>query len=99
SIYDGLTSEEKDKTMTIFSAHSLPKRALTSDDPYVKQLQATADLIAEKANIPNYEIAWQSEGNTPDPWLEPDVLDLTRELYKNKGLDRKSTRLNSSHVS
>jgi len=85
SIYDGLTSEEKDKTMTIFSAHSLPKRALTSDDPYVKQLQATADLIAEKANIPNYEIAWQSEGNTPDPWLEPDVLDLTRELYKNKG--------------
>ncbi len=85
AIYDQMRPEEKEKTVTIFSAHSLPVRAVTEDDPYVEQLQATADLIAEKASIDNYEIAWQSEGNTPDPWLGPDVLDLTKDLHKEKG--------------
>ncbi len=45
----------------------------------------TADLIKAKTGIKNLEIGWQSEGNTPDPWLGPDVQDLTRELYNEKG--------------
>ena len=28
---------------------------------------------------------WQSEGNTPEPWIGPDVQDLTRDLYNEKG--------------
>ena len=31
------------------------------------------------------EFGWQSAGQTKDPWLGPDVQDLTRELYKEKG--------------
>ena len=33
----------------------------------------------------NYEVGWQSEGQTPEPWLGPDVQDLTRELHDEKG--------------
>src|SRR5699024_8245311 len=28
---------------------------------------------------------WQSEGNPPDPWLGPDVQDLTRDLFNEHG--------------
>lgn len=77
--------EEKEKTIVIFSAHSLPEKILQDGDPYPDQLQETADLIAKQAGIINYTIGWQSEGNTPDPWIGPDVQDLTRDLYKKHG--------------
>ncbi|WP_026672473.1 ferrochelatase [Alkalihalobacterium bogoriense] len=74
-----------EKTCVVFSAHSLPERIISMGDPYPDQLQETADLIAEKANIKHYTIGWQSAGNTPDPWIGPDVQDLTRDLYNEKG--------------
>lgn len=85
NIYEQMNEDERKETVTIFSAHSLPKKSLSEDDPYIEQLKETGRLIAEEAKIPNHEIAWQSEGNTPDPWIGPDVLDLTKELYKEKG--------------
>lgn len=84
-IYDAMSEEERSKAVLIVSAHSLPEKILQHGDPYADQLKETADLIAEKAGIVNYEVGWQSEGNTPDPWLGPDVQDLTRDLYKEKG--------------
>lgn len=84
-IYDAMSEEERSKAVLIVSAHSLPEKILQHGDPYADQLKETADLIAEKAGIVNYEVGWQSEGNTPDPWLGPDVQDLTKDLYKEKG--------------
>ncbi|SDH56412.1 ferrochelatase [Alteribacillus persepolensis] len=72
-------------TCVIFSAHSLPEKILQDNDPYPKQLEETADWIAKGAGIPRYAIGWQSEGNTPDPWLGPDVQDLTKDLYQKEG--------------
>ncbi|MCT8139515.1 ferrochelatase [Anaerobacillus sp. CMMVII] len=80
-----MTEEQKDKSVVIFSAHSLPEKILQYGDPYPEQLQRTADLIANEAGITNYTIGWQSEGNTPDPWIGPDVQDLTRDLYNESG--------------
>ncbi|MBU8905473.1 ferrochelatase [Desertibacillus haloalkaliphilus] len=77
--------EDQESTVVIFSAHSLPEKIIEMGDPYPEQLQETADLIAAEAGIKNYTIGWQSEGNTPDPWIGPDVQDLTRDLYKQKG--------------
>jgi ferrochelatase len=54
-------------------------------DPYPNQLQETADLIAKSAEVPHYTIGWQSAGNTPEPWIGPDVQDLTRDLYNEQG--------------
>ncbi|MCR6110245.1 ferrochelatase [Bacillus sp. A301a_S52] len=80
-----MTDEEKEHHVVIFSAHSLPEKILKNGDPYPDQLKETARLIARKADIKNYEIGWQSEGNTPDPWIGPDVQDLTRNLYEKQG--------------
>ncbi|ADU29743.1 ferrochelatase [Evansella cellulosilytica DSM 2522] len=76
-----MSEEERSNHVVIFSAHSLPEKILQNGDPYPEQLKETAALIAEKAGVKNYEIGWQSEGNTPEPWLGPDVQDLTRDLY------------------
>ncbi|EKS8352719.1 ferrochelatase [Bacillus cereus] len=77
--------DNKEKAVVIFSAHSLPEKIIATGDPYVEQLKHTADLIAEAANIQNYTIGWQSAGNTPDPWIGPDVQDLTKDLYEEHG--------------
>ncbi|GGN60561.1 ferrochelatase [Oceanobacillus indicireducens] len=85
AIYDELPKEEQEKTVLIVSAHSLPEKIIQAGDPYPEQLAETAKLISEATGIKNYEVGWQSEGNTPDPWLGPDVQDLTRDLYNEKG--------------
>ena len=83
--YSLMTEEQREKAVLIVSAHSLPEKIIVAGDPYPQQLQETADLIAKKAGIKNYEIGWQSAGNTPEPWIGPDVQDLTRDLNKKKG--------------
>jgi len=80
-----ISDKEREKAVLIVSAHSLPEKIIAAGDPYPQQLQETADLIAEAAGVQNYEIGWQSAGNTPEPWIGPDVQDLTRELFKKKG--------------
>lgn len=85
AVYDKMPAEEKENAVLIVSAHSLPEKILQYGDPYPEQLKETAKLISEKTGIANYEIGWQSEGNTPDPWLGPDVQDLTRDLHEQKG--------------
>ncbi|WP_144463509.1 ferrochelatase [Siminovitchia fortis] len=83
-VYDNMPAEEREAACLIVSAHSLPEKILQFQDPYPRQLQETADLIAQGAGITEYEVGWQSEGNTPEPWLGPDVQDLTRDLYHKK---------------
>ncbi|CAK8582998.1 ferrochelatase [Priestia megaterium] len=83
--FDLIDEEKCQKAVLIVSAHSLPEKIITAGDPYPNQLQETADLIAQAAGIEHYEIGWQSAGNTPEPWIGPDVQDLTRELHEEKG--------------
>src|SRR5690606_20380571 len=75
-----MSEEERAKACLIVSAHSLTEKIIANGDPYPDQLKETADLIAEAAGVENYEIGWQSAGQTPEPWIGPDVQDLTREL-------------------
>lgn len=77
--------EEKETAALIVSAHSLPEKILQLGDPYPNQLQETADLIAKGAGVSHYAVGWQSAGNTPEPWLGPDVQDLTRDLFNQHG--------------
>ncbi|CAG9609265.1 ferrochelatase [Pseudoneobacillus rhizosphaerae] len=83
--FEEMTAEEKVDAALIVSAHSLPEKILLSGDPYPDQLQETADLVAKGAGVQNYYVGWQSAGNTPEPWLGPDVQDLTRDLYNQYG--------------
>ncbi|MCM3796314.1 ferrochelatase [Priestia megaterium] len=83
--FDSIDEEKRQKAVLIVSAHSLPEKIIAAGDPYPNQLQETADLIAQAAGIEHYEIGWQSAGNTPEPWIGPDVQDLTKELHEEKG--------------
>ncbi|EKG9002537.1 TPA: ferrochelatase [Listeria monocytogenes] len=76
-----IPADELLDTVLIVSAHSLPEKIKQHNDPYPDQLQETADFIFEKVVVPHYALGWQSEGETGEPWLGPDVQDLTRELY------------------
>lgn len=83
--FDAMPDAEREKACLIVSAHSLPEKILANGDPYADQLQETAELIVEGAGVENYAVGWQSEGQTPEPWLGPDVQDLTQALHEKKG--------------
>jgi protoporphyrin/coproporphyrin ferrochelatase len=84
-VYQQMPESERSEAMLIVSAHSLPERIVQMGDPYPDQLQETADLIAKQAEVQEYTVGWQSAGNTPDPWLGPDVQDLTYDLFEKEG--------------
>ncbi|WP_428909378.1 ferrochelatase [Niallia sp. Krafla_26] len=83
--FEKMTEEEKQNYVLIVSAHSLPEKIINMGDPYPEQLKETAEIIVKQAGVKNYALGWQSAGNTPDPWLGPDVQDLTRQLYDENG--------------
>jgi protoporphyrin/coproporphyrin ferrochelatase len=64
----------------IFTAHSIPvTMAATSD--YQKQLQEACRLVAEQVGIDEWRLVYQSRSGPPtQPWLEPDIGDVVREL-------------------
>ena len=71
----------------IFTAHSLPERVRETGDTYPEQLEESASLVAKAAGLARWQVAWQSAGRTPEPWLSPDVRDLVRQLGAADGRD------------
>jgi ferrochelatase len=76
-----ISAERRDTTEVIFSAHSLPEKILASGDTYPEQLRESAERAAALADIARWDIAWQSAGRTPDPWIGPDILHVLREKH------------------
>jgi ferrochelatase len=71
-----------ERTKVLFTAHSLPERALV-DDPYPDQLFASARAAAVAAGLTawaEWSLAWQSAGRTEDAWRGPDVGAVVEEL-------------------
>jgi ferrochelatase len=64
----------------VFTAHSIPiSMAETSD--YQKQLRESCRLVAENVGINDWRLVFQSRSGPPgQPWLEPDVADVLREM-------------------
>lgn len=73
--------EEQAHILTVFSAHSLPERIRTWDDPYERQLLASSAAVAERLGLADWRFAWQSAGNTGEPWIGPDILDYLETLH------------------
>jgi protoporphyrin/coproporphyrin ferrochelatase len=71
----------------VFTAHSLPERIRALGDRYPEQLAESAELVAAAAGLERWQVAWQSAGRTPEPWLGPDIRDLVRELAELDGAD------------
>ena len=57
----------------LFTAHSLPEKALASGDPYDRETRATAAAVAARVGLADWDFAYQSQGMTSDKWLGPTV--------------------------
>src|SRR5262249_46124094 len=64
--------------VVVFTAHSLPVRVIESGDQYAAEVAETARGVAELAGIARYEVAFQSAGRTPEPWIGPDLSEFVR---------------------
>src|SRR5437870_5051065 len=74
------------KAHVVFTAHSLPARILDAGDPYKDQLLETSRLVADRAGITDWSFSFQSESDTGEPWLGPDILDHLGDLHE-RGID------------
>jgi len=69
----------------LFTAHSLPEKALAEADPYERECRATAALVAAAAGVAGWDFAFQSQGMTEDRWLGPTV-ESTLDRYAAEGI-------------
>ena len=78
------------RTRVLFTAHSLPERIVLGGDPYLSELRSTAEAVAERLDLvedDDWEIAWQSAGRTPEPWIGPDILEVIDRLGADDEVD------------
>ncbi|HWB83766.1 MAG TPA: ferrochelatase [Bryobacteraceae bacterium] len=61
------------RPQVVFTAHSIPEKALASGDPYDRETRATAAAVAARAQLSGWDFAYQSQGLTNDRWLGPTV--------------------------
>jgi protoporphyrin/coproporphyrin ferrochelatase len=81
-----LDAGERADARIIFTAHSIPV-AMANSSPYVAQLEETARLTAAAVGIEDWNLAYQSRsGNPREPWLEPDVLSVLKNLRSRAAL-------------
>jgi ferrochelatase len=69
----------------LFTAHSLPEKALAESDPYERECRATAALVAAAAGVADWDFAFQSQGMTDDRWLGPTVESML-DRYAAEGI-------------
>ena len=81
--FQGWLPPVRAQVVTVFTAHSLPVRIREWDDPYERQLLESCHAVSRLAAVDNWRVAWQSAGNTGEPWLGPDILDVLRTLRDN----------------
>ena len=71
------------ETALVFTAHSLPIRAVSEDDPYKVQLLQTSKLVAEEAEVSEWSFAFQSASGPSGTWLGPSLKEKISELSRN----------------
>lgn len=65
--------ERRDRVRIVFTAHSLPERILADGDPYPAQLAASVAGVMQRLPALPHQFAFQSAGQSPEPWLGPDA--------------------------
>jgi ferrochelatase len=75
-----LPQEDQARPHVVFTAHSIPM-AMADTSPYVEQLTEAARLVAERLEVSDWELVYQSRSGPPSmPWLEPDICDHLDDL-------------------
>jgi len=87
SIRSELIRLDDPSVAVLLSAHSLPQRFRDRGDPYPDLVRATALNVAAGAGLDRWSFTYQSPGNTTEPWLGPDILDVMAQ-WREKGARR-----------
>ncbi len=75
-----IPAERRPAATVIFTAHSIPT-GMAAASPYVAQITEGAQLVAQQIGHAHWSIAYQSRSGSPrEPWLEPDVCAVVRQL-------------------
>lgn len=77
---DQIPADSRANARIIYTAHSVPlAMAQTSD--YQKQLKESCRLVSESLELADWQLVYQSRSGPPgQPWLEPDIGGVLREL-------------------
>lgn len=79
---DKFTESKRKDVIILFSAHSLPLKAVNRGDAYPSEIGATVQMVMQELNFCNpYSLAWQSKVG-PLPWLEPATDDALKGYVK-----------------
>lgn len=74
--------EKRKDVILLFSAHSLPMKAVNRGDAYPSEVGASVNAVMKELNNCNpYCLVWQSKVG-PLPWLEPFTDDAIRSYVK-----------------
>jgi protoporphyrin/coproporphyrin ferrochelatase len=78
SLLESMPAGVRDTVPVVFTAHSLPLAVIERDPDYISQLTDTAVAVARDLDLASgrWQFAYQSAGHAPEPWLEPDLVDL-----------------------
>ncbi len=71
-----LAEEARSQVRMVFTAHSLPERLRTQGDPYPGEVERTAAGVAKLLGLTTWDVAYQSQGATAEPWLGPTLDDI-----------------------
>ena len=75
-----IPAERRGEAKLVFTAHSIPL-AMAEHCQYQAQLAEACRLVAARVGIEDGQLAYQSRSGPPSqPWLEPDIGDVLREL-------------------
>ncbi|XP_065167752.1 ferrochelatase, mitochondrial [Atheta coriaria] len=79
---DKLPADLKQDAIILFSAHSLPLKAVNRGDSYPSEVGATVNLVMHELGYCNpYQLVWQSKVG-PLPWLGPFTDDAIKGYVK-----------------
>ena len=82
-----IPAERRAAATVVFTAHSIPT-AMAAASSYVAQITEGAQLVAEQVGHARWSIAYQSRsGNPREPWLEPDICAVVRQLARDGARD------------
>jgi len=84
-IIEGLLKFPSDVRATVpvlFTAHSLPERIVAMKDPYPSEVQGTVEAVTALLGRQPTRFAYQSQGESSEPWLGPTVESMLESLRR-----------------
>jgi protoporphyrin/coproporphyrin ferrochelatase len=77
---DKIPTDRRAAAQLLFTAHSVPL-AMAESSGYRAQLNESCGLVAGNSGFESWRLVYQSRSGAPgQPWLEPDIGDVLREM-------------------